>query len=186
MKSAMRVETIIVTTSVPSSAEALYDQRLAAWESRIEEAVDDAAENGEGEITAAEPMPWAAASLLEMVDRSIADVVDKLRTECGALRRELEVERERRMEERRRRVTGTAALRKQIAGLEAAQRAQAETHAAALAEMRKALAAVEVSAARDRAHRRLLDSRRSYPQAQQADLERARRRTDQALARDSQ
>jgi phage terminase small subunit len=181
---AVRAAATVVTPRAPAtpSAAALYEARMAAWERRIADAVDDAAVNGEAELTAGELTPWIAANLLETVDREIAGVVDKLRVEAGALRRELESERERRMDERRRRVTGTAALRKQVAALDAALQAQAAAHAAALAEMRKGLAALELGAARDRSLRRLTDARIAYPRADRAALEKARRATDLAVA----
>jgi hypothetical protein len=185
--SAIRAAATITTPKAPlerkpPSAEALYDQRVAAWEKRIEEAVDDANENGDGDLTAAELAPWIAANVLEAVDREIAGVIAKLRTECGTLRRELEAADERRMDERRKRVTGAAALKKQIADLEAAQRAQAEAHKEALATMGKAVAAVELGLARDRSLRRMTDARRSYPRADRLALETARRATDLAVA----
>jgi hypothetical protein len=178
---AVRAAATVVTQSAPSSpspsTEALYEARFSAWARVIEESDEDAAENGEGALTASELAPWLAANLLERVDVAVAEAVAKMRAESGTLRRSLEVERERRTAERRKRSIEAAGMRKQVAELQAQNAKQAE----AIEAMRTGLAAVERTAARDRSLRRLVEARRQYPAAQRADLERAKRRTDAAL-----
>jgi hypothetical protein len=58
----------------------------------------------------------------------------------------------------------------------------AESNAATTTELRQRLAEAERSAARDRSLRRLEAGRRSYPHADKARLEAARRKTDRAIA----
>ena len=166
-------------TPAPSSdEEALFEARLDAWEARIEEAVDeDVEDGGDGVLTAASVAPWIAANLMAVIDREIAGVLVKTRVEMGVLRRSLDSVTTSLAAARRKAVETRAALRSQITALEK----QIVEDRTALADMRKAIAAVELGADRDRALRRHVAARQKYPHADRAALEAARRKTDRAL-----
>ena len=93
------------------SADAIFDERFAAWESWIEDAVDDDIEDGgDGQLSGADIAPSLAANLLTLVDRAVADV-------------------ERRTGEAAAKAASTIdALRDQVARLQSARRLDAERH----------------------------------------------------------
>jgi hypothetical protein len=161
VRAARSITAAPAASAAPSlDASERYEARFAAWERRLEEALDDDIENGgDGGLTGADIAPWLAASILEMVDQAVASVLEKTRIETGALRRSLEVERERRTADRRRHVEERGAMCARIADIEGKLANQEKAHAEDCEQWRDELRLLSAELAEQRAVADLRHSR---------------------------
>jgi hypothetical protein len=161
-----------MTASERATFEAYVAERWLAYLRGDDD--DDAEEGGE---CGAEVFACALAALDIGLGARLDAVADAARERVSVLTRSLARLRAKSREECETNRDALAAAQARIKALEA----KAAEDRAALAEVRKALASVELGAARDRAHRRMTEARRSYPLADRAALEKARRATDRAV-----
>jgi hypothetical protein len=173
-----KVETYLARMKDEAERGTRFDERAVQWQRWFDKQIEMEVEGGgDPDVEAADLLPAALAAEHDLVDQEMAVITTQMRAENGALRRQL-VEREiAHATERRQRTLEAYRLRRRIGTLET-QLAHEKQEREALA---KAVAALDHTIARDRAHRRLLDARRTYPRASRIELERARRRTDQLL-----
>lgn len=158
--------------------ETRFQEREAYWQRWIDDQLAAWIEGGgTDDLEAGDLIPEALAQHHDLVDQEMAAITTQMRAENGALRRAI-IEREiAHASERRQRVEQAGAMRRKIAVLETRLDAERE----ARDEMRKEIAGLAKELARDRAHRLLLDARRSYPRSSKIELEKARRRTDRLI-----
>jgi hypothetical protein len=175
MSRSIETDAPAVSAAPSPDSDKAYDLRLAAWGQVLEEAADDAAENGDGEISAVELGPWLAANLLQAIDQAVAGGVAQMRTEMGALRRSVEFLSEQRRADRRRHVEARGLLRAKIRELEGRLEDQERTHASEAARWRDELRTLANELAEQRSLDRLRHSRagRSHAAAVELKLVRA-------------
>jgi hypothetical protein len=143
---------------------------------QIEELTANEVEDGGESPDAVELAAWVAASIQEEMDHRFADSATRTRAEAGALRRQLWEERERRTTERRRLVNGAVTLRRQIGAIEDERRGDKAT----IDELQKAITKVQLEISKDRALRRLIESRSTRPHDQQVVAQLAKRKLARA------
>ena len=173
-----KIEGYLARMRDESERETRFQERSAYWQRWLDTMIAAEIEGGgDHEIEPADLIPEALAQHHDALDQEIAQFDAKMRQENGALRRQLIAREIAHAAERRQRVEQAGALRRRIGVLETRLGAEREARDA----MRKEIAALAKELARDRAHRRLLDSRRTYAHASRVQLEKARRRTDQLI-----
>lgn len=161
-----------------SERQTRFEARAVHWQKWLDLQVEiEVTGGGDVDPDHADFMPEIIAAHHDVLDQEIAEHDAKMRRENGDLRRQIVSQEIAHATERRARTTEAAALRRRIGALEtqlAAEREARET-------LRKEIAGLAKELARDRAHRRLLDARRSYPRSSRVELEKAKRRTDAAI-----
>jgi hypothetical protein len=133
------------------------DIRVEEWIDRLEALVDDEIEAGE-ELSDVEIIAEAVGLLQNATDRALADVVDKLRVETGALRRSLDSVTASLSATRRKQVEERAAMRARITDLEGKLAEQQRTYAV---EAERWLSELRTLAAEQAEQRAVADLRHS-------------------------
>lgn len=159
--------------STPSDC---LENRAATWrdwldeQSEVQAALDI-------ELDEVDLASFGLAALEEAVDKGLDSIGRKvtrksaaITTEIAALRRQLDIERQRQAE-------NVAAAQERIASVEA----EGETLRASLAEAVKEIAGLRYELARDRAWRRMVEERKFAPVTEVVAIEQARRRTQAAI-----
>ena len=155
-------------------AEERIEQNAQLWQKWLDQQIIAEVEGGGLEHEPPALLAESLAALGGAVEDELNALDDKVRRENGELRRALIEQTISFVSERRKRTLEASALRKKVAVLEA----RIEHERSEREGLAKAVASLDQTIARDRAHRRLLDSRRSYPHRSRVELEKARRRTD--------
>lgn len=173
-----KIEGYLARVADEGERETRFQERSAYWQRWLDTMIAAEIEGGgDPDVEPADLIPEALAQHHDALDQDIAQFDARMRQENGALRRQLIVQEMAHTGERRSRIEQASALRRRVAVLETRLDAERE----ARDEMRKEIAGLAKELARDRAHRRLLDARRSYPHSSRVELEKARRRTDRLI-----